>query len=143
MIHLLDPVPFTMENEAHMGLSETQGLLSSDGRNLVIEFRVADTVFGLMKTAPKEILIPLADIQSIRFEKKYLGITASIVLRVRNMQVLQALPDAKLGKVTLKVSRRERPAAEEFCLAVHEVIVRLRGARLENEIEGMLGTNEG
>jgi hypothetical protein len=140
MIQLLDPVPFTMENDTHMGLSETQGLLSSDGRNIIIEFRVADTVLGMMKSDMKVIRIPLGDVQSIAFEKKYFGMSAAVALRIRNMRALQALPDAKLGQVSLTVSRRERARAEEFCLAVQEVILRERNARIEDEISGMLDT---
>lgn len=138
MIHHLDPVPFTIDNEAHLGLSETQGLLSSDGRNLVIEYRMADTIVGLVKTDSKELLIPLADVRSIRFEKKYMGLSCCVTLRTRNQHVLDAMPEAKLGAVVMKVKRGDRQTAEEFCLAVQEVIVRSRNMLLDDEIAGML-----
>jgi len=135
MIHSLDPVPFTIDNDAHLNLSETQGLLSSDGHALVIEFQLADTVVGIIKTAPREIKIPLAHIQSIRFEKKYLGMAGVITVRARTMHGLQELPDAKLGAVTMKVNRKMWRAAEEFCHAVMEVILRERGSLPADEID--------
>jgi hypothetical protein len=142
MIHLLDPVPFTIENEAHLGLSEAQGLLSSDGRGIVIEFRLADTLFGLVKSSTKEIRIPFTDVQSVRYEKKYLGMVASITIRARNMLALQAIPHAKVGSIQMRISRKDRQNAEELCLALQEAVLRVRNALINDEITGMLGTEE-
>lgn len=138
MIHLLDPVPFTIENDTHLGLSEVQGMLYSDGRNLIIEFRLADTVIGVMKTEAKQLSIPLGDVLSIRYAKRYFGLTAEITLRTRSIRSFAELPDAKLGTIVMKVRRADRGDAEQFCLAVHEQVLRLRGAQLDEGISSML-----
>jgi len=138
MIHLLDPIPFTIENDSHLGLSEVQGMLFSDGSNLIIEFRLADTVIGVMKTEAKQVSIPLSDVLSLRYAKKYFGLVSEITLRTRSIKSFAELPDAKLGTVVMKVRRPDRSDAEQFCLAVHEQVLRLRSARLEEGISNML-----
>lgn len=134
MLQYLDPVPFTIDNDSHLGLSETQGLLSSDGENLVIEFRIADTIIGMMKTSSKHIKVPLSEIQSIKYEKRNLGFAGAITLRTRSQHVLEALPESRMGMARLLVPRRNRGSAEEFCLAIHDVIVQKRHQLLQDHI---------
>ena len=83
MIEHLDPVPFTIDVEAHMGLSEVQGILSSDGTNLVIEYQTVDTMIGLIKTELKEMSVPMADILMITYERKWFGMIHRIRIRSR------------------------------------------------------------
>lgn len=139
MLQHLDPVPFTIENEAHMGLSETQGLLSCDGENLLIEYRTADTIVGALKTPSKRFAIPFDELQSIRCERKFFGMIHRVVIRTRSQQALEALPDAKGGMVTAALKRRDRKIAEEFCLAVHEVVLRRRGLRMSEDLDKLEG----
>lgn len=134
MLQHLDPVPFTIDNDSHLGLSETQGLLSSDGEHLIIEFRIADTVVGVMKTPSKYIRLPFSDIQSITYEKGMLGFFAAIRLSTRSQQLLEKLPESKMGMVRLPVKRRSRDIAEAFCLAIYDAVVRRRGQMLQDDI---------
>jgi hypothetical protein len=135
MLQYLDPVPFTIENEAHFGLSETQGILSSDGGSLLIEYRMADTIVGAVKTQSKTVAIPFDEIRSIRMERKFLGMVNRIVIRTRSQVTLDFLPDAKGGMVTLKLNRRDAEPAEGLCLAVQEAVLRQRNLKLGDELD--------
>jgi len=134
MLQYLDPVPFTFENESHLGLSETQGMLSTDGRCLVVEYRIVDTIIGAIKTPSSTLQVPLADIYSIAYQKKYFGLTGAILLRTRNQQALEALPDARMGTIRMSIKRGDREIARAFCLEIHEVIVRQRSQMLLDDL---------
>ena len=135
VLRYLEPVPFTIENEASLGLTETQGLLSCDGQHLVIEHRTADTVVGIVKSGSKEIAIPLLEIRSLRFEKKYLGFSNVIVLTALNQRCIDPLMDSKQGRLEMKVRRRDRELAETFCLEVSQAIMRHRNEIIAGELE--------
>jgi hypothetical protein len=135
MIEHLDPVPFTLEIEAHMGLSELQGILCSDGSNLVIEYRTVDTMIGLIRTEVKELSIPLADLLMITYERKWFGMIHRISIRSRRQQVLGDLPESKQGMVTFTIKRRDQKLAEAFCLEAQQLIMRNRNLRLEDELD--------
>lgn len=134
MLQYLDPVPFTIDNESHMGLSETQGLLSCDGDNLVVESRIVDTILGVMKTASKQIRVPLSEIQSIRYEKRKFGFGGVVALRVRSQHVLDDIPEAGMGMVRMTIKRSDRRAAQEFCLALQEAVIHRRNLMLQDDI---------
>jgi hypothetical protein len=135
MIEHLDPVPFTIEIEAHMGLSELQGILCSDGSNLVIEYRTVDTMIGLIKTEVKELSIPLAEILMISYERKWFGMIHRIRIRSRRQQVLAEIPDSKQGMVTFTIKRKDQKIAEAFCLEAQQLVMHNRNLRLEDELD--------
>ena len=139
MLQHLDPVPFTVENEAHMGLSETQGLLSCDGRNLLIEYRTTDTLFGALKSSLKTLVVPFDEIRSIQCERKLFGMMLRLVICTRTQQALEALPNAKGGRVIVTLERRDWKTGEEFCLAIQEVVVRRRSLRMGEDLDAIEG----
>ncbi len=135
MLQHLDPVPFTIDNDTHFGLSETQGLLSCNSDALVIEYRIADTISGLLKSASKRITVPFAEIQSLTYQKKMLGFSNRITLRTRSQHIIESLPEARMGTVTMAIRRGDREAAEGFCLAVQQAAVQERGRRIQQDVE--------
>lgn len=135
MLKYLEPVPFTVDNEASLGLTETQGLLTSDGANLVIEFRTADTVVGIVKTDSKELAVPLETIRSLRFTSKFMGMSNAVVLSTLNQKILEPLMDSKQGQLEMKIRRRDRAIAENFCLEVGQALMRARNERIAGELE--------
>jgi|GEM_PF-2591120 len=143
MLQYLDPVPFTIDNDSHFGLSETQGLLGCDGAHLVIEYRIADTVIGALKTASTALMLPLGELHSIRYQSRYFGFVHSITLRTRNQRLLERLPESKMGMVTMKVRRQDREIAEAFCMGIREAIARHTGRMLEDELARLEGREGG
>lgn len=135
MIQHFDPVPFTIENEAHMGMSETQGIIFSDGTNLIIEYQIVDAIVGLVKTDVKEIAISIADLWTLKFRKKYFGLATRVYLRSRRQRVVEGLPESRQGEVEFRIKRRDREAAENFCLAMEQIIMRHRNELVEGDVE--------
>jgi hypothetical protein len=171
MIEHLAPVPFTIEVDPQLGLlTELQGILSSDGSNLIIEYRITgpfgdgvsnqipeivsgvktsqyihdfvnariiDKMFGLAKSELKELSIPLADVWTIKFEQKWFGVRNHILIQFRRQQLLNDLPESTItqGLMKCSIKRKDRQAAEDFCLEAAQLVIRFRNLRLEDEID--------
>ena len=131
MLRYLEPVPFTIDNDSHLGLSETQGLLSSDGAALVIEYRIADTVIGMLKSRSKSLAIPLGRVRSIALKKKFFGLIRSIELRTLGQQDLNSLLEGRQGGLSMKIRWRDRGAAENFCLELSQAVLRSRREEID------------
>ncbi len=132
MLQYLDPVPFAIDS--HMGFSETQGMLSCDGENLLIEFRVVDALVGMLKTSMATVKVPLGDVRSITYQKRFLGLTACIMLSSRNQRALASLPESRMGTIRLAVKRADRDIAATFCQAVQETAMRYRSQMLMDNL---------
>lgn len=137
LLTYLEPVPFTIDNDAHLGLSETQGTLSCDGKNLVIEFQIADAIVGAWKGGMKRIEIPLSDLYRVEYRSRFFGLWNRLIIHSRRQDLLEGIPDAKQGRMTGIVKRADRSCADEFCLEVSTAIQRVRGEALEGELGRM------
>ncbi len=137
LLNYLEPVPFAFDNEAHLGLSETRGLLSCEGRNLVIEFQVADAIFGALKGETKRIEIPLQEVIRVEFRARFFGLYNRLTLVTRNQDLLQMLPEAKQGRIKTTIRRRDRTIAEEFSLEITTAIQRIRGEQMAIDLDRM------
>jgi hypothetical protein len=171
MIQHLAPVPFTIAVDPDLGMqTELQGILTSDGINLIIEYRITgssgnsasnqvpefvsgvktsqyikdfvnakilDTMFGVAKSELKELSIPLADVWTINFEQKWFGMRNHIVIQFRRQQLLNDLPESTIPQGLMKctIERKDRQAAEAFCLEASQLVMRFRNLRLEDEID--------
>jgi len=138
-LDLLDPVPFTLDVDEHLGLSEVQGLLSASERGLLVEYRIADTVIGALKSAMKVVAIPFEEVASLTFDSRFFGLYNRITLRVRRQEIVADLPGAKLGEARLAIRRRDRRPAEQFCLDAAQVIARRRGELIDRHMHDRLG----
>ena len=69
-------VPFS--RQAYAGFGSVKGLISLESPELVLEFETCDAILGVIKTSPKEIRLPLSDIESLnqRALKGELEVTA-------------------------------------------------------------------
>lgn len=137
LLHYLEPVPFTIDNDSHLGLSETRGLLSCDGDNLVIEFQIADTIIGAWKGEMEQIEIPIGDLIRIEFRSRFFGFHNRLTLHSRRQDLLNDVPEAKQGRIVAAVRRGDREAAGDFCIAMSTAIQQLRGERLDIDLGRM------
>ncbi|HEX5727422.1 MAG TPA: hypothetical protein VFX98_18260 [Longimicrobiaceae bacterium] len=104
-----------------------QGLLRLEADDLVLEFREAVTRYSTMRTKQgpvRTLRLPFAEIAGVELRRGFFG-GATLVVRSRRMQPLDALPNADAGEVRLKIARRDRALAEEFAISLrHELAER-------------------
>lgn len=137
LLNYLEPVPFTIDNDSHLGLSETRGVLSCDGNNLVIEFQIADTIIGAIKGRVQRTQIPLAEIARIELRSRFWGFYNRLTIVSRSQDLLNAVPETRQGRVTATIKRIDRSAAGDFCLELSTAIQRLRAERLDVDLGRM------
>lgn len=134
MLSTLDSIPFNIENSSH-GLTEVQGLLRVENRHLVLEYRTTDTVLGLVKTALKEAWIPLTELESVVYRKRFFSMHRRLIIKARKQSSFGDFPESKRGQVELHIRWRDRTAAEDFCLELQQSLLRRRNEMLAQEID--------
>lgn len=109
----IEPVPFTVDNDIHFGLTELRGLLSADAEDLILEFR--PVMLGMIKMAMKTVYVPLAQIRSMEFDSKFFGAYNRLTIRTATQAALDEIPGSEQGRLRLNIKRIDREAADELC----------------------------
>lgn len=117
----MNAVPFSIEFFG--GLGRCEGLLQDDGDHVVLEFQNKDTVAGILKSAVRQVRVPLKDLVSVTLTKGWLGTSwlgVTIVLQAARMDTLKDVPGMSQGRIELKVARKNRDVAEKFVAGLHQ-----------------------
>lgn len=124
MLQSATRVPVTL-GDLYGGFAKATGLLILDGDHLILEYQVKDELFGAIKGKPKSFRIPLSALDSVGYKKNIFG--TKIMVRVLRLRDLDGIPNSEKGEVKLKISRKDRPRAEEL---VSHINYRLSEMRL-------------
>ena len=104
-------VPFKIDEVMH-GLAEAEGILSFDGEKVVLEFRTADSLVGLVKSRVKKVAIGLHQIEEIDFRK---GLwSCRLRMRLSELKAAARIPNSKSGEMVLCVSKKYARVAESL-----------------------------
>lgn len=117
----MNAVPFTVDN-VYAGFGECHGLLRDEGDHLCLEFQVKDAMVGLMKSAVKEVRVPIKDLVSVTLTKGWLGMTwlgVKIGIQAARLETLRDVPGMSQGRVELSIARKDCAAAEAFVANLH------------------------
>lgn len=112
----MNAVPFTIE--VYGGLGQCQGIIRDEGKNLVVEFQISDSIAHVLKSNVRQVAVPLADLVSVALSKGWFS--TKIVLQSARMESLQDVPGMNQGRVELCVARKDRPAAERFVADLYQ-----------------------
>ena len=112
----MDTVPFKVHDPDAM-LTETEGLMQVYEDGLLLQLETRDAIIGHFKRTG-EFHIPLDEISSVDFRKRWYG--TSLIIQVRNIEVLREVPGSKLGQIRLKFKRRHRDAAENLAVMLKD-----------------------
>jgi len=94
---------------------------------LILEFQVQDTFFGALKSAPKKLRINYLDLNKVEYERGWFK--SRMNLKINNLSILTRFPGAKEGRISLKIGRKLKDAAEDI-----ESYVNLRTAELKLDL---------
>jgi hypothetical protein len=100
-------------NEVYQGLAKAEGIMYTDEKALILEYEVKDSMFGVIKSDPKKLVIPIALISNVRFSSNFL--LSRFKFDVNDLKLLSKFPGAKEGRVKLAIKRRNKEAG--FALA--------------------------
>ncbi len=119
----MNSVPFRMRYLPG-NLARVEGVAHLENDALVLEFRVADALFGIVRSRPREVRIELAEVESVEFRKGWFVGKLRIV--TRRISVLEALPWARGPEIKLKFGRKRRLSAQELASSLRLQIAERR-----------------
>ena len=129
----MDSIPVKFP-EIYEGFAEAEGVLRISSDALTVEYQVKDNLIGIMKSDVQTAAIPFDRIDEVDFKSNF--IRTSLNIRVDSMQVVEDVPGAKQGKVSLKIPRRYR---KEAAVIAHEASIRSSQSKLDR-LEGDVDT---
>ncbi len=131
----MDTVPFKVHDpDAHF--TESEGVMTLYEDRLTLQLETRDVFLGKFKRT-NEINVPLEDISSAEFRRRWYG--TSLTLQVRDIELFSKFPGSRLGRVLLKFRRRDRDAAEELAGMIEDSLFDLRLAWEKEEDRKELG----
>jgi hypothetical protein len=117
----MNAVPFKINN-VFGGLGECHGLLRQEGKLLVIEFQVQDSLLNVIKGGVKSLEIPLSDVTRIELRRRWLGLANSLELQLSRMDLAEQVPAMKHGLLTLSIRRHDVPLARSLVESVRQSV---------------------
>ncbi len=129
----MNSMPFRMRYlPGNLGRVEGVARLERDA--LVLEFGVADALFGILRSRRREVRIELADVESVDFRRGWFA--GKLRILTRRVGSVEALPWASGPEIELKCGRRHRLAAQELASSLRLQVTErhleaLRGAAQE------------
>lgn len=112
--------------EVYEGFAEAEGLLVLTADAIVLEYQIKDIFTGAIKSQLKKVVLPFAQIDDVEFRTNFLRTDISI--QMNSMELVQDVPNAKQGRVRLKISRKHR---REAAAIAHEVSIMVSDRKLE------------
>jgi hypothetical protein len=106
----MNAVPFKI-NHVFGGLGECHGLLRQEGKLLVLEFQVQDSIINVIKGGVKSVEIPLSDVARIQLRRRWLGFSNSLEVQLSRMDLAEQIPAMKHGLLVLAIRHRDVPLA--------------------------------
>lgn len=127
-----------IHGDIYEGLGTVGGMLSFDGRELVIEFQARDALFGLLRGEPKQYRVPLSAVESVQSGKGWFWLLPWIELQINDFALLTRLPGAHAGRWRARVSFADRVALARFAKALSFSRAGDLHERLERDLERQL-----
>lgn len=132
----MDSVPFHFDTFG--GFGEVQGLARLDEQGLELQFSTRDAMFGVLKTGMRSLRIPLDALMAVRYTAGWFWLLPAIELRVRDLSVLQGLPESEQGRVTLSLNFRDRHDGRAFAKDLDLMRAHRRIQQLDRTLDQML-----
>lgn len=109
--------PFYID-EVYGSIAKANGIAEITDDALVLEYEIADSWFGAIKSKVREVIVPFEEISGVRFQRSMWNTKLS--LQGRRMSTFSDVPMAKSGEVTLMFQREHRGAAEHLARELAE-----------------------
>lgn len=124
MLQLSSRLPFTID-DVYAGFAQVSGILTVEEDALFLEFQTKDNILGgLIKSATRELMIPLEELDSVEAKSKWTG--TRFFIRTRRLASLDGLPNVENGEVKLKIKRKNKETALTMASRINLRISELR-----------------
>ena len=128
----MDSTPFTIP-QIFGGLAEAEGVARLDQEFLVLEFRVRDNVFEVIKSTIATVRIPFQEIEMIEFQKGMFS--GSLRFRLGNLKLAAEIPKSKATEATLRIANSHAVLAQQMAAAISLRIAEIGLRKLEQSLD--------
>lgn len=128
-IHL----PFFID-DVYSGFARSEGILTLHDDTLEIEYQTKDTVFGVVKSKPKSLHIPLKEI--LTFEYKRNLFVSRMKVGLRKLGLMGDFPKSEQNELVLKIKRKDKEMAKRLASTARLRISEIRLEQMDNELRG-------
>lgn len=107
----MNSLPFFIRG-VYTGFVDLEGIARIEGQVLVLEFRTRHVLARLVRSQPKEVRVPLAELEEVAFRRRFL--MGYLCLRARRMSSFNAVPGSDGAELRLRCRRAHWQAAREL-----------------------------
>ena len=126
-IHDLAPLRFAVPGAAgvHSDASgtarwlvipEVEGILALEPDALVMQYRVRDRA-AAYDSGVQELRVPLSSVETVEVQRRWFG-APRLIIRVRDLAVLAAVPGARGGELAIEVRRDDLATANDIASSI-------------------------
>jgi hypothetical protein len=126
----MNSVPFSVDG-VMTDFADLEGMMRLEGAGLVLEFRIKDSVFGVLKSQLQEIQLPFGELAEVTFKRGWFW--GTVILRGRRMDTLASVPGTKDGELRLRCRLKHCAAARELASNAGMRMVALDLSRMVEE----------
>lgn len=120
--------------EAYGGFGDIRGLISFDGRELQLAWQTSDSVFGVLKSGPQAIELPLSAIERVSSGLGWFWSMPYLELEFNDFALAARMPGANSHTARLRVRFRDRRALRRLVDAVNHTRAQGTHAALSAEL---------
>lgn len=125
-------IPFS-NDDVYSGLAKLDGILTVSKDHIDLEFQTQDAVFGVVKSKPKNLHIPLLELSSFIYKRNLF--ISRIIFRVTKLKFVKDFPKSEQGEIKLKIKRKYKKEARQIESFVTYRISELRLAQLDSDLD--------
>ena len=125
-------IPFS-NDDVYSGLAKLDGILTVSKDHLALEFQTQDAVFGVMKSKPRVLKIPLLELSAFKYKRNLF--TSRIIFRVTKLNLIRDFPKSEQGEVKLKIKRKYKEEARRIESFVNYRVSELRLEEMDEDGE--------
>lgn len=116
---MIDPINiyFSIPATDHLGKNTVTGKVRFLDSSVEISWRLLGSIFTGGKGEMKIIDIPYGEIESVEVEKSWFSIK-KIILRISNPQLVNEIPNIKMGKMSLLIDKRSKEDVSKLSLLI-------------------------
>ena len=122
----MSSLPFSFP-EVYQGFAEAEGLLILTADAIALEYQIKDAFTGAFKSDVKKIVLPIAQIDDVEFRTNFLR--TDLTIQVNSMELVHDVPNAKQGRVRLKIPRKHR---REAAAIAYEVSIKVADRKIDS-----------
>lgn len=108
-------LPFTIPSIG-IGLQAMSGIAHFQKDTLRIEYEVKDAILGIVRSAPREASLTVAQLLQVTMRRKLFG--SKLEIQTRSLVDLADIPGSEAGRLVLHVKRGDRSTAERMASTI-------------------------